>query len=49
MKRRALRVDGHSPKEIARALGLRPAAVTHLVRTIYCLGVKDALGPRVIT
>lgn len=31
---RALRVDGHSPKEIARALGLRPAAVAELVRTI---------------
>lgn len=31
---RDLRAEGYSPKEIARALGMRPAAVAPLVRTI---------------
>jgi len=31
---RALRAKGHSPKEIARALGVSPATVAPLVRTI---------------
>jgi transcriptional regulator len=31
---RALRARGHSPKEIARALGVRPAEVAELVRVI---------------
>ncbi len=31
---RELRAAGRSPKEISRALGMRPAAVTRLVRTI---------------
>jgi hypothetical protein len=30
----ALRAEGHSPREIARALGVRPAAVAPLVRRI---------------
>ncbi len=31
---RTLRTEGHAPKEIARALGVRPAAVAPLVRMI---------------
>lgn len=31
---RTLRTQGRSPKEIARALGVPPATVTPLVRTI---------------
>jgi hypothetical protein len=31
---RALRATGRSPKQIARALGLRPAQVTPLVRLV---------------
>lgn len=31
---RRLRAKGHSPKEIARALGVRPALVAPLVRRI---------------
>ncbi|CAN5462758.1 hypothetical protein BH20ACT19_BH20ACT19_04470 [soil metagenome] len=35
---RELRAEGRSPKEIARALGVRPAAVAPLVRTIAAEG-----------
>lgn len=39
---RALRAKGHSSKEIARALGIRPAATASIVRTIAAEGEAQA-------
>jgi hypothetical protein len=46
-KVQALRADGHSPREIARALGVRPAAVAELVRTIARQRAADAPEPAI--
>lgn len=45
---RALRGEGYSPKEIARALGVRPAAVAPLVRRIASEQAESAPEPAVI-
>src|SRR6266699_3030385 len=77
---RLLREQGRTPKQIARALGVRPAEAGRLVRAaailaqaaapepalvacryrygrvsvcgyladVYCLGVKNALGPEIM-
>lgn len=44
---RALRMQGRSPKEIARALRLPPSTVTPLVRAIAAEKVPDALEPMI--
>lgn len=44
-KARTLRAEGHSPKEIARALGVRPAQAAELVRAIGRERVQDAAEP----
>jgi hypothetical protein len=41
----ALRAEGRSPKQIARALGLRPAAVAPVIRAIAAQGHQDAAEP----
>ncbi len=43
---RALRAKGHSPKEIARALGMPPAAVAPLVRAIAAADQAGAVEHR---
>ena len=45
---RELRANGRSPKEIARALGLRPAVVAQLVREVARQAVESAPEPEVV-
>jgi len=45
---RALRARGRSPKEIARALGLPPATVAPLIRTIAAEQQAGAPEPQLI-
>jgi hypothetical protein len=45
---RALRERGHSPKQIARTLGLRPAAAARLVRDIAAQEAATAPAPAVV-
>lgn len=42
---RVLRAEGRSPKEIARTLGLRPAAIAPLIRAIAAQAEADASEP----
>lgn len=44
-----LRAEGHTPKDIARRLGLRPAEVSALIRTQAAMaaGASEAVLPRV--
>ncbi|MCY7342574.1 MAG: helix-turn-helix domain-containing protein [Pseudonocardia sp.] len=45
---RELRDAGRSPKEIARALGMRPSAVAPLVRTVAAQAVEAQAGPELV-
>lgn len=45
---RLLRAQGHTPKQIARALGVRPAEATRLVRAAAALAQADAPEPAVV-
>lgn len=45
---RELRTAGHSPKQIARALGLRPAVVAPLVRRLAAADAAAAPEPAVV-
>jgi hypothetical protein len=45
---RTLRARGRSPKEIARALGVPPATVTPLIRTIAAEQQTDAPAPQLV-
>jgi hypothetical protein len=45
---RALRATGRSPKQIARALGLRPAQVTPLVRLVAAEDRAGATEPKLV-
>lgn len=42
---RLLRDQGHTPKQIARTLGIRPAEATRLVRAVAALAQADAPEP----
>ena len=45
---RALRATGRSPKQIARALGLRPAQVTPLVRLVAAEDRAGSTEPKLV-
>lgn len=45
---RTLRIQGRSPKEIARALGVPPATVTPLIRTIAAERQTDVPMPQLV-
>jgi len=45
---RALREQGHTPKEIARTLGIKPSEASRLVRSAAILAQADAPEPPVV-
>ncbi len=45
---RALRASGRTPKEIARALGMRPATVAALVRSVASEAAAEAPEPAIV-
>jgi hypothetical protein len=45
---RERRTQGYSPKEIARALGVRPAAVAEIVRAVAVERGPEEAGPRLV-
>lgn len=45
---RLLREQGHTPKQIARTLGIRPAEAARLVRAAAAVAQADAPEPAVV-
>jgi hypothetical protein len=45
---RVLRENGGAPKEIARALGMRPAEVTRIIRALAAEGAANGAEPAVV-
>ena len=45
---RLLREQGHTPKQVARALGIRPAEADRLVRAAAILAQAEAPGPALV-